>query len=315
MADLIGAGSAGLGRFRVNRETGEVRYDPLAAEGWPAGAVAETRLDVLVRDAAGRLALGQVSVDVTRPSGAFDRLDLPGLMAVYDTQVAASVTVGPGGNLSVLADLSAAGADAVPTAGNRRPNFVSISGFAQPLASFGTYATAARTLDTPLRFTGPGVAAGFSLAFVVRLASTSETYGYLIDESPGDAGFGVRVQDGHLRCFVRSAATGTTPWGPYATGGLPLPTGQLCMIQADLRPGIGLRMRVNGGVWGEWAYPQHNYVLNAGAGAVATIGNDLEGRWPLQGVFGEFLAAAPALSDANSDAYAADAMSRWGIVA
>lgn len=70
MADLIGAGSAGLGRFRVDRATGAVRYDPLASEGWPDDAVTETRLAVLVRDATGALALAEVAVDVTGPASA-----------------------------------------------------------------------------------------------------------------------------------------------------------------------------------------------------------------------------------------------------
>ncbi|SDX90650.1 hypothetical protein SAMN05444336_112129 [Albimonas donghaensis] len=68
MADLIGAGSAGLGRFRVDRATGAVHFDPLASESWPEDAVTETRLAVLVRDATGALALAEVAVDVTGPA-------------------------------------------------------------------------------------------------------------------------------------------------------------------------------------------------------------------------------------------------------
>jgi len=71
MADLIRLGSSGFGTFRIDPATGEVFHDPSTPGGWPEG-VTEDRLTVAVRDAAGAVAFGQASVDVTRPAAISD---------------------------------------------------------------------------------------------------------------------------------------------------------------------------------------------------------------------------------------------------
>jgi hypothetical protein len=65
VVDKTSLGSAGLGTFRVPDGTLEVRFDPSDPGGWAEG-VTSTGLTVAVRDAAGAVQFGTVSVDVTR---------------------------------------------------------------------------------------------------------------------------------------------------------------------------------------------------------------------------------------------------------
>ena len=314
MADLVGAGSAGLGLFRVDRETGAVRYDPLAAEGWPAGAVTETRLDVLVRDAAGRLALGQVSVDVTRPSDAFDRLDLPGLAALYDLSAAGSVALDGAGKLMTLNDLSSAGAHAAQAASYNRPP-VAASSYAA--AALALPAAAGQMIRLPINRTGPALAAGQTVFAVVGAPITGNLFQYILDCSDGSTGFGLRYRDpGFAELFVYSAATGATAWGLFGgdavAGGFPMGA-SLFLVQVDLIAGVGARMRVNGGAWATASHPGHDYVRTAAAAMV--LGNALEGDRPWGGAIAEAAFLDGVLPDADAADYAADAMARWGIVA
>ncbi|SFJ35654.1 hypothetical protein [Albimonas pacifica] len=66
MSDKVAPGSAGHGRFRVTPGL-QVHFNPQGGDGaWPVG-VTETRLRGLLRDARGRLAMGDLArVDVTR---------------------------------------------------------------------------------------------------------------------------------------------------------------------------------------------------------------------------------------------------------
>ena len=127
MADLVTPGSAGLGQFTLDTATGQVRFDPQSAAGWPTG-VTETRATVAVRDAAGAWGFSTITVDVTRAATIY-----PGLVGLWKL----------GEVLGSAPDLSGNGKTAT-IADNGAGNITTTTLGGRPAVSANGAATAAR---------------------------------------------------------------------------------------------------------------------------------------------------------------------------